>query len=308
MNPIIVDPIPSTRPSLPFMASAQDAAKLNAQERTTFYLTAFMFQCWLSQLFNDGIAQLAEKPNPADRAFQSGQARAAFAKLFGQASDAEFSEIFDSITRFAGYDDIFCQVVLDAVFPLSLEHELTGDYLGKRTPPELALQPKKVIALMRRTTHRLCDWVDSVLHYQVFQYWHLSADSFAPDPINRELTALAHNQREFDLLDQPAQARWLLHMSDAALEYKHTPQWAAFRQTANGSGPEPRPWPNRQLDRTLIKLWPLLKPYHCSAADLLCLLQEVLPASSLAPCQTETALALRLCAPDDTKPSGPLIH
>ncbi len=49
MNDIrIIDPTPSRR--LPLMQTIQDAAKLNIQHRTTFYVSAYLFQAWICEL------------------------------------------------------------------------------------------------------------------------------------------------------------------------------------------------------------------------------------------------------------------
>src|SRR6266571_1359151 len=104
MTPLIIDPPPSGRP-LPLMQSIQDAARLNIQQRTTFYVSAFLFQCWISELTLANTAQLAEKPDPNDRSFQTGQAWRGFQKFFGKASDAEFPEIFGHLMQFGDHDD-----------------------------------------------------------------------------------------------------------------------------------------------------------------------------------------------------------
>ncbi|HSU52516.1 MAG TPA: hypothetical protein VLT36_00495 [Candidatus Dormibacteraeota bacterium] len=104
---------------LPIMHTFQDAAKLNAQERTTFYVSAFLFQVWICELTLANGAQLAERPNPARRSFQSGQAWRGFQKYFGKASDAELPTLFGHLMQFADYDDPIASHVLDAAFPLS---------------------------------------------------------------------------------------------------------------------------------------------------------------------------------------------
>src|SRR6266571_5225448 len=100
--PRIIDPMPSGRP-LPLMYSLQDAAKLNIQERTTFYVSAFLFQVWLCELTLGHTAQLAEKPDPNDRSFQTGEAWRGFLKYFGRVSDAQFSEIYIHLMQFTDH-------------------------------------------------------------------------------------------------------------------------------------------------------------------------------------------------------------
>jgi hypothetical protein len=70
-TPRIIDPIPSRRP-LPLMQSIHDDATLNTRERTTFYVSAFLFQVRIAELSLANAAQIAEQPDPAKRSFQSG--------------------------------------------------------------------------------------------------------------------------------------------------------------------------------------------------------------------------------------------
>src|SRR5882757_3334157 len=129
MTPEIIDPMPFRRP-LPFMPTLHDAAKLNEKEKSSFYVSAFLFQCWISHLCLDNTAQLAEKPDPADRLFQAGNAWRGFQKLFGKASGREFGVIFRHLMQFAEYDDPWAERLMHAVAPLSIEHQFTGQFIG----------------------------------------------------------------------------------------------------------------------------------------------------------------------------------
>jgi hypothetical protein len=133
--PRIIDP---SRRRLPLMQTIQDAAKLNVQERTTFYVSAFLFGCWVSELTLANSAEFAEKTDPRDRSFQSGQAWRAFLKYFGQASDAEFPAIFGHLMQFADYDDPLAEHVREAALPLSIEHQL------------ISPQPRSDLGIRRR--------------------------------------------------------------------------------------------------------------------------------------------------------------
>src|SRR5438552_8561792 len=252
---LIIDP---SRRQLPLMYSIQDAAKLNVQEKTTFYVSAFLFQLWLCEFTLANTAQLAEKSDPQDRSFQTGEAWRGFQKYFGKCSDAEFATVFGHLMEFADCDDLMAEHVREAAFPLSVEHDLTGEFLGKHTPAALLATPTELLALTRATTHRLCDWLEAACQYQTFHEWHVMPDCFDPDPQQRELAYLAINQQYFDLLSEHGQARWLNHMSDAVEELKNSPKWAVFRHVSKNE-PLPRPWPANHLDHFIIKLWPLVK-------------------------------------------------
>jgi hypothetical protein len=296
MNPIrIIDPLPCGK--LPLMNSIEEAAKLNVRHRTTFYVSAYLFQCWICQLTLDNVAQLAEKPDPKQRSFQTGEAWRGFLHLFGKADDSEFATVFEHLMQFGDYDDPMAAHVLDAAAALSIEHEITGEFLGNHTPRAMAEEPQKLLALIRSTTMRLCDWLDALLHFHALQEWHLMPDCFDPDPQKRELAYLAINRQNFDSMSERSQVHWLTHMADTALELKKSPKWEVYRQRAAAPAPRPRPWPTERLDQVLVRLWPVLKRYDWSSAHLLCVLRRILKSAELGPCIDESAL-IAYCAND----------
>jgi hypothetical protein len=137
---------------------------------------------------------------------------------------------------------------------------------------------------------RLCDWLDATLHFRLLQEWHFMPDCFDPDPQKRELSCLAINQKHFDLLSEHTQLRWLNHMSDVAQELKKSPKGSTYHHVRQAPVPQPRPWPTQLLDLSIIKLWPLVRKHHWSAAQLLSVLQNVLQPDALAPCSDEPSL------------------
>jgi hypothetical protein len=297
----------SARQPLPIMDTIHDAAKLNIQHRTTFYVSAFLFQCWLSELTLAHAAQLAEKPDPKDRSFQIGESLRGFHKYFGHASDAEFPELFSHLMQFAEYPDPFAAHILEAAALMSQEHHFTRQsrdqcqhfsvsaFQHLPAAPTLhddALHDDALHVL----TRRLCDWLDSVLHFHALCARHIMPDCFDPDPQKRELTLLGINHRHFDDLDQPAQLRWLTHMLDAVDELKHSRKWSTYHRANKGAVPKPLPWPTVRLDRSIITLWPIFKHYNWSATDLLSTLRQVLKPSGLAPSPDESTLAEYCCS------------
>jgi hypothetical protein len=273
------------------MSTIEDAAKLNVQERTTFYVSAFLFQAWISVLTLANAAQFAEKTNPDGRSFQTGQAWRGFLNYFGKAPDVEFPDLFGHLMQFAEYDDPLAAHLFDAIVPLSIEHDLTGNFLGKHTAPVLGNHPKDLLALMRSTATRLCEWLDAILQIRVFQEWHFIPNCFDPDPQQRELGYLAFNRRHFGEMSEKSKLHYLEHLADVAQELKHSPKWAAYRQAASGPLSEPRPWPTEALDLAIIKLWPLFIRYRWSGTDLFWALGQVLKPGDLAACPNEAALA-----------------
>jgi hypothetical protein len=191
---------------------------------------------------------------------------------------------------FAESDDPWAERLMDAVSPLSIEHELTGQFIGPRTPSSLRSQPGKVLELLKATVNRLCDWLDASLQFHVLLQWHVMPESFDPDPQKRELASLAINQQNSDTMDERARLHWLNHMSDAVEEMKNSPKWSVYRQIVSNPPPANRRWPNSQLDYAIMRLWPLLKHYDWAPADFLFALRKILPAAALARCPDESTL------------------
>jgi hypothetical protein len=288
----IIDPMPSG--PLPLMYSFADAAKLDRANKTTFYTSVFKFQVWLCELTLANTAQLAEQSDPAKRSFQSGQAWRGFQRHFGHIADAAFPGVYADLMQFAGTADPFAHRLVEAAFPLSLEHEITHEFVGKHTFDVMVKGPAETIALIRKSVQRHCDWLDSALHFRALQEWHLMPDCFDPDPKKRELASLGINQRYFDQLPEDSQVRFLNHLADAAVEQKNSPNWSAFHQTSTTT-PQPRPWPTRELDQAIVRCWPLVVRYNWSAPELLQTLTELLPAHALAQVPGAAAL-LAHCA------------
>jgi hypothetical protein len=272
------------------MHSLRDAARLDAQAHTSFYTAAFLFQCWISDLTLLNSAEIAEKPDPNQRSFQTGNAWRGLLKHFGKLSNPKFPTIYSHLLEFGQRDDPLASHVREATLPLSVEHELTHEFLGRHSPSALRYNPNKLIDLMRRSTVRLCDWLDSALHFRVLMEWHVMPDCFDPDPQKRELACLGINQRHFDSLNQRAQAHWLNHVSDLVEELPNSSKWAAFHQAASAPIPERRPWPTQNIDLTIVKLWPLVKHHHWSAGELLYVLKRVLEEADFTPFSDETVL------------------
>jgi hypothetical protein len=174
---------------------------------------------------------------------------------------------------------------------LATEHELTREFVGKHAPPPWRLPPAKGISLIRSTIIRLCDWLDSYIHFWTLQQWHLSPQCFDPDPQKREWAMLAINNRHFATMSQRSQAHFLNHMSDAIDEAKNSSKWSQFIAASKAQPCEEMPWPTLSLDVRIIKLWPLLKRHGWSASELLFALRDLLNPADLKPSPDAPGLA-----------------
>lgn len=254
------------------MKSLEDAKALCEKEQDPFYLDAFMIEAWLGQVVVMAAAEYAEKKDARERRMQDGEAWRAFLEIFGHVQDHEFHYVFQSLLRFAGYDDAQAAMLRKAMRSLSVEHECFGDLVGPKTM-EMARQPAEAVGLMRRTVARWCEWLEAVVHWQTHEMWHLSPVSFDVDAEKRELAALGVNQRAFAHLSDFSKAWWHWHHGEAAQRFKDSPKWQTVGKAM--AAQETRHWNNPQADAAVISLWPLVKGHHWTYRDLRNVVLEV---------------------------------
>jgi hypothetical protein len=267
--------------NLPTMTSPEQACSLARQNHDHFYLDAFLMQVWLSNAAIDAIAHYAEKPNPADRHMQTGAALCAFHVTFPDLSSPKLLPFIHNLVRFSECHNPICLTLLKALAPVYIEHDLTGDYLGPKSP-RFTDDPAKGFILIRRSLERLCEWLDAVIHLQTHSLWFASPDCFHPVVEKRRLAASD--------LAQP----YIAQMSDTTsmrpyLEPAHSPRFKPLPESAPKHTP-PGDWPFPKFDEYVISLWPLLKLHSWSAAELLEAISFArLPATAY-PCQDPDAL------------------
>jgi hypothetical protein len=279
---------PEPRLRLPLMKTLADATALCEQEKDGFYLTAFAAQCWLGQLVVQAAAEYAEKKNPKDRSLQSGLAWQGFLKLFPQPEDKDFPAILSHVFRFAEYEDPLAAMLRHALYPLSVEHDCTGDYFGPKTM-NVARDPKAGPQLARRSLIRWCDWLDALIHFQTHQHWHMAPTCFDPDPDKRELAALGANQRHWVHLDDSAKAWWQWHFSEAAERFKDSPKWPTLGRAMSADAD--RLWQYADVDALVIGLWPLVKQNNWTYRDLLNVIRPGINRPEAYPCAAEQEFA-----------------
>lgn len=188
---------PSLKGPLPFMKTMEDALAVCERENDNFYLTAFMLEVWLGDVTCRTVAQYAEIKSARERILQQGLAAECFGELFGHVTDAEYHHPFQSLARFAQFDDAQTHIVRRAYWMMSLE-------FPKDSWPKPARDAESIaacVAFMRRIVHRLGEWVEAVIHSQTHFFSHQEPLAFDADPEKRELAILGIQQRHFRDLD-----------------------------------------------------------------------------------------------------------
>jgi hypothetical protein len=278
----------ATRGPLPFMKSIAEARAVCEREQDPFYLYAFMFEAWLGTHTLELAKEYAEKKYARTRRMQTGQAWRGFLALFGHVRNRDFHHVLGHLYRFAEYDDVQAKTLFRAVTPLSLEHEFFSDYVGPKTM-EIIKQPADALKLARRSVERWCDWIDSVVHFQMHRSWHLQPAKFDPDPQKRELAALGINQRNFASLTDFGKDWWQWHHGEAAERFKDSPKWTTLGKAM--SAENEKTWNYPDLDLALITCWPLLKKFNWTYRDLMSVVKLILPKHQRYPLEGEPELA-----------------
>jgi hypothetical protein len=276
---------------LPIITDSHHAATLARQQNDRFYLAAYSLQTWISELSIRAIADYVDNPDPGGRSMQAGQAAQGFVHCLGRVRDQHFHHAFNSFVRFAHCDNPLSLTLLQALAPVYIEHECTGDFLRPGGPSPLTSPDPQ---LLRRTVQRACDWLDAVIHLQTHSLWFKEPACFAPDPEVRRLAASALSQQFAAQMNDPAVVS---HFTANTTPRPPTPE---------------RPWPFPKFDERVIFLWPILRHYSWSFGDLWTVLQE----HDSQPCPCESAaqledycssnLGLRIPIKDDQSRANPL--
>jgi len=115
-------------PNLPLMREPDDAEALFKKTNDPFYLAAFMIQCWLGGLVQRAAAEYAEKKNPKDRSLQRGEAWQSFGETFSRHKKGKLRFLLPHLLRFCASDSSPRNLLRQALVPLVIEHQITGNY------------------------------------------------------------------------------------------------------------------------------------------------------------------------------------
>jgi hypothetical protein len=219
---------------------------------------------------------------------QTGQAWRDFLKIFGHARDEEFPHLLQSLYRFTEYEDVQARMLLQSNFPLSVEHECFGDFIGPKSL-DVAKEPWEALHLMRPTVERWCAWLDSLIHFSTHEMWHLSPVMFDPDAEKSELAVLGVQQRAFGHSSDFSKRWWQWHHAEASARFKDSPKWPMVGKGM--AAQEQRIWNYPDLDTVVISVWPLLNRHNWTYRDLSAVVRRVLPTNHQYPLEREQDLA-----------------
>ncbi|MBI2929674.1 MAG: hypothetical protein HYY24_28770 [Verrucomicrobia bacterium] len=128
----------------------------------------------------------------------------------------------------------------------------------------------------RRDLLRLCDWVESRLHYGTHTAWYGAPDCFSDDPDKAHLANIGIAQRHLAKFSERDRKRWEGIHERAAEKYQaDLKAWGTVGKVQHD--PEPRTWTHPAVDERIIGLWPLVLRHNWTYHDLLNVLEKLLP-------------------------------
>lgn len=269
------------------MKTMEDAVAVCQREKDNFYVTAFMIEAWLGDVTLRTVAQYAEEKNAKDRRLQQGLAADSFARGFGHVSDAEYYHVFNSLLRFAEFDDCQSRMLARAYWFMALEcPPATWPVLVLPIAPQ---QMAGLVAFMRGMVRRLGEWVEAVTHAQTHRFSHLEPIVFDPDPEKRELAVLGIQQRYFGELSEFEKTRWEWSHGVSAESLSETSKWTMIGKAMGDESSKHHNYP--ALDGCIIMLWPLVRRHSWTYRDLMNVIRAVAPVPLKYPCEREQDLA-----------------
>lgn len=261
----------AVRGPLPFMRTFDDAMELAKREHDSFYPTAFMIEAWIGEVTFQFAEEYSQKKRAAERRLQVGQTWKAFSNIFRLGSIFELHQLTMCLLRYTQYDDPYADLLNQVFIAIGTEHDLMGNPMEHVPPNNI----QAFAGAQQQYLQRLCEWIDSAMHWRTHQMYYLSPVSFHSDPERRELASLGINQRAFPLLDDYSKEWWNWHHSEAAERYKGSSKWKTIGEAAVSE--ERRTWAHPNVDRVAITFWALATRYNWTYADLMGLVRELLP-------------------------------
>ena len=179
--------------------------------------------------------------------------------------------------RFRREDTCNAYVVNEAKAAWDLEAQRDSSLGNFVFNPRTLDLPVAEVEKARYALLRLCDWIESRLHYGTHSAWYGCPDCFSDDPEKVHLANIGIAQRHLAKLSERDRKRWEgIHERAAAKHQADLKTWGTVGKVQHD--PEPRTWTHPGVDARIIGLWPLVARYNWTYSDFLKVLDKLLPA------------------------------
>jgi hypothetical protein len=181
--------------------------------------------------------------------------------------------------RFRHEDTCHAYTVNEAMIAWDLETQCDSTLGNFAFNPKTFDLPVAEVEKARYALLRLCDWIESRLHFGKHNAWYQAPDCFSDDPESVHLANIGVGQRYLAKFSERDRKRWEgIHERAADKHQDDLKKWGTVGKVQHD--PEPRTWTHPEVDARIIGLWPLVVRYNWTYSDLLKVLDKLLPAPS----------------------------
>jgi hypothetical protein len=253
------------REELPAWKSFEDCKAYAEEKGDSFYITAFMLECWIGDVQTKAIEQFSKKAKPAERAFQSGGAWESWNDVFGHAKPEEWPYLLDCIGRYSQCVSNEMPRILHSALNLLAIEDKHGEPILPRFPNPAKVKPEIYIEAMRLMFRRLSEWLDSVICWDTRLHHAIVPKAFTGNETHIELYAIGLMQAGFSHLGKHGKDWWSFRHDDLSSkvsldEWRTVGEAQSNRKFGELKHPE--------VDEAIIHCWPLVKRHAWTDEDL----------------------------------------
>jgi hypothetical protein len=257
---------PGDKPPFPIFSSREEAEAYSDQAGDSYYEICYFLEGQLNLSLMTMQEAYAQKPG-GRRAMQSGVVRKMICREEFRVESRQL--VLVCLGRYAEEETCHAYTVRQALTAWKLEQGFEKGAFDLSKPDA---------ARTDMMLNRVCDWLESRMHFLTHQGWYECPAAFSPDADISHLSNLGATERYLANLSPRDKERFLGLLDRAAQKFDGNKVWTQVGKAMYD--PEPRTWTHPQVDAIVISVWPLVLRYNWTYPDLLKVLDSLLPPPS----------------------------
>jgi hypothetical protein len=267
---------PDDKPPFPIFASQAEAEAYSDQTRDDYFEICYHLEGKLNLCLNAMRDLYANAPSTKRPKMQTGLVREMICPEDWPRHPKILVTMLVTCARFRREDTCHAYTVNEAMMAWDLESQYDATLGNFTVNLETFDLPVTEVEKARRALLRLCDWIESRLHYGIHSAWYRAPDCFSDDADRMHLANIGMAQRHLATFSERDRKRWEgIHERAAAKHQADLKAWGTVGKVQHD--PEPRTWTHPTVDARIIGLWPLVARYNWTYSDLLNVLDKLLP-------------------------------
>jgi hypothetical protein len=266
----------------PTFKSSTEAEQFSGQANDAYFEICYHIEGKLNLCLQEMLKLYRDAPPGKRPKMQTGIVRNIFCPEGWPKNQKTLVYILLSLNRFRHEDTCHAYTINEAMTAFVLEREFDGHEHGPKFDKK-TFEPgsQEDAQNMRRDLLRICDWIESRLHWEKHNAWYQSPDSFSEDGEIAHLTNLGIIQRHLAKFSERDRKRWEeMHLTAAVKNQSNLKMWTLVGKAQHD--PAPRTWTHPEVDDRVIGIWPLVERYNWTYSDLLKVLEKLLPPEKCA--------------------------